>query len=94
MAKKITLESLAQMIERGFEQTSTKEELHAVEHRLDGVEQQLDGVERKIDALDISVHEIKMVLPPLAHTVGRLEVEVIDLQSRVSRLEKKTGLAK
>lgn len=91
MAKEITLEQLAQMIQRGFEEAASKKELQAV--REDMV-QRFQAVNNNIDALHSEIREIKLALPPLLRTVVQLEVEVTELRQRVIRLEKKAGLAK
>ena len=91
MAKKITLESLARMIEQSFEEAAAEvhETREDVRSFREDVDHRFDGVERKIDALGNEVREIKVALPPLVRSVERLEVEVLDLHGRVNRLEKK-----
>jgi septal ring factor EnvC (AmiA/AmiB activator) len=92
MPPDITLEQLAQMIQRGFEHTSTKEDLKRLEGRLDDVDNRFEGVERRLDSIEYELKEIKTVLGPLVRTVAVMEMDIHDLQSRVQRLEKKAGL--
>jgi septal ring factor EnvC (AmiA/AmiB activator) len=92
MPPDITLEQLAQMIQRGFEHTSTKEDFKRLEGRLDDVDNRFDGVERRLDSIEYELKEIKTVLGPLVRTVAVMEMDIHDLQSRVQRLEKKAGL--
>ncbi len=98
MAKEITLEKLAQMIQRGFEEAATKKELQAlredIDQRFEDMEQRFQAVNNNIDALHSEIREIKLALPPLLRTVAQLEVEVTDLRQRISRLERKAGLTK
>jgi len=98
MSRKTTLEQLAQMVQRGFEQTSTKEDLKRVREdvrtlRVD-MENRFEGVDRRLDAIEMEVKEVRTVLGPLARTVAEMEFDLQDLRSRVERLEKKAGLHK
>ena len=103
MTAAITLEQLAQMVQRGFEQTATKEDLGGVDSQLESLRAEMErrfeqvdnrflGVDRRLDSIDMEVREIKVILGPLVRTVAGMEVDIHDLQSRVRRLEKKTEL--
>jgi len=94
MPHEITLEQLAHMVQRGFEQTATKEDLKGLERRFDDVDNRFEGIERILGSIDTELKEIKTVLGPLVRTVAVMEMDIHDLQSRVERLEKKVGLPK
>jgi len=102
---KMTLEKLARMVQKGFEETATKKEFQALREEIDQRFQDMDrrfdeidihfqGVDNKINALHFEIKEIKSILPPLFKAMSQFDVEVVSLRQRVSRIEKKVGLAK
>lgn len=75
MAKKMTIEDLAGMVQRGFENTATKDDLHQLEN----------GLENKIEALRL---EIGVRLDHLEKRFEKIEYEVLDdFRQRIARLE-------
>lgn len=64
MPHEITLEQLAQMVQRGFEHTATRKDLERHGDRLDDVDNRLDGVGRQLDSIDYEIRQIKTVLGP------------------------------
>lgn len=101
----MTLEKLAQMVQRGFVETATKKELHAlqeemdqhfqaVDRRFDEIDIRFQAVDNKIDALHFEIKEIKSILPPLFKAMSQFDTEVVSLRQRMSRVEKKVGLSK
>jgi hypothetical protein len=76
-SKKITLEDLAGMVQRGFS---------ASDERFDGLEQRFDGLEQKLDThMKDSRREHAQIYARLTDTVSR--AESVALLDRVDRLE-------
>ena len=105
MAKKITIERLAVMIQNGFQETASKKEVderfNAIDERfnaIDGKFKAVDGTFRAIvDQLDImsaDIRDIKITLGPLVRMVAALDTDVQDLQMRMKRLEQRVGATK
>ncbi len=85
MAKKMMLEDLAGMVQRGFEKTATKQDLAEVKQDLAGVKLELEEHIRDL-ANDINKIDRKLDgVPSLA--------EFDELRKRMERVEKKVGLA-
>ena len=53
--KKITIEDLARMVQKGFEETAKRKE---VDKRFDGVYKRFDGVDKRFDGVDKRFLEI------------------------------------
>ncbi len=91
----MTLDKLARMVERGFEDVletmATKKELQALREEID---ERFQGMDNKIDALYFEIKDIKSVLPPLVRAMSHFEGEMLNFQHRLSRIEKKVGLSK
>ena len=105
MAKKITIESLAVMIQNGFKETASKKEVderfNAVDERFNAVDGKFNAVDGTfnaiVDQLDLmraDIRDIKITLGPLVHMVAALDTDVQDLQMRMKRLEQKVALTK
>lgn len=86
MAKKVTIERLAEMTAKGFEEVRAEIRKEVRGLRKDMVEE--------FDRMNADMRELKLILGPLARTVGAHEREIQTLHVRVSRIEKKVGLAK
>lgn len=78
--KKMTIEDLAIMVQRGFS---------GVDDRMSGLENRMASVENKIDHLEADVHDIKMILRPLVKTSDTQEEDIAELKIRVNKLEDK-----
>jgi archaellum component FlaC len=65
--QKITIETLARMINEGFKTTATKEDIQRVEERLDGIDSRLDRIEHLLLA------EQKREIEDLKNRMKRLE---------------------
>ena len=65
--KKITIETLAEIINEGFKTTATKEDINRVEVRMDGIESRLDRIEHLLLA------EQKREIEDLQQRMKRLE---------------------
>ena len=85
MPKKITIEDLAAMIKRGFDQTATKDDFHKVE------EIQKDMLE-ELNTTHADIRHIRSTTDALVHSDIAQEAAIEDLISRVHRLEQKAGL--
>lgn len=86
--RNITIDDLAVMVQKGFEETATKEQVDVrfdkVEGRLDKVEGRLMKIEIRMDNVESEIEEIRK--HQIAHTIYRDEFE--KLQNRVKALEK------
>jgi tetrahydromethanopterin S-methyltransferase subunit G len=91
MAKNITIDQLAAMINEGFKSTASKEDINAVTTRLDGIDARLDGIDSRLDNLDARVGRIEADVHALRdEMVHRREFE--DAFDRVKYIEKKLGI--
>ena len=77
--KKMTLDSLAGMVSRGFEKTATRDDLKELKAELKG---DIHVLDKKVDKLDFQVDEVKDILERLE------ESDILNLQKRVQILEK------
>src|SRR5258707_768887 len=86
--KELTLDDLARMVQEGFAQTASKEELHALRIEFKG---ELALLRQDIDAgfLDLR-HE----LPSLKEKLPNVETDVTDHELRIKALERHTGIGK
>lgn len=86
MAKKkqTTIEDLAEMVKRGFDEMGTK---LATKH-------DLMVLRDEVMRLGGEVHDIKMTLGPLVRVVATQENDFRTLRSRVDRIERKIGLGR
>src|SRR3989344_2928808 len=94
VSKKMTLENLAAMVARGFEQTATKKELELLATKKDleqlATKKELMGVLEILDAMRSDLNYVRNSTKNL----HLLERDVQDLQHRMSRLERRAGLAR
>ncbi|MDO8470323.1 MAG: hypothetical protein Q7S84_04945 [bacterium] len=96
--KKVTIEQLAKMVERGF--AGTDEHFNKIEKKVDERFNKVDERFNKVDddiswihgSLDVLRHEISEIRNELGKVVYRHELEA--LQARVATLEKKLGVRK
>lgn len=105
MAKKnLKIDDLAVMINRGFsdvhkrlDHTATKQELQDMRKEM-ATQQELQELRKDMtEALRIiadDVHDLKVAMGPLVRVVAALETDVRNLNMRVNRLERRSGLAK
>ena len=84
--KGVTLDDLANMVARGFENTATKSELKELESNMDirfsKVDLRFDDIEKKIEKVDSRVDEVYEILTRFE------EGDVLDLQNRIKILER------
>jgi tetrahydromethanopterin S-methyltransferase subunit G len=91
MAKNITIDQLAAMINEGFKSTASKEDINAVTTCLDGIDARLDGIDSRLDNLDARVGRIVADVHALRdEMVHRREFE--DVLDRIKYIEKKLGI--
>jgi prefoldin subunit 5 len=95
MAKKITIETLAGMIKRGFDATASKDDLQKLEQKVDGLDRKVDGLDKRVGVIDKKVDQgfqhINARLDLLRNDISDLPAmrqELRDLGQRVDRLEK------
>jgi|SRR5579862_3287361 len=91
----ITIDQLALMVKKGFDDTATKDDIRGVQIR---VNEEMDNVRSEIsmlrDEVTSELKQIKTVLGPLAGIVSVMEIDLNDLRTRVHRLERKAGIGK
>lgn len=100
--KKITIEDLALMVKRGFDETTTKEDLERFATKQDlerfatkeDLQNVKNGLERKMDEGFYAVNTRIDLLRNDISDLPQMREELHDLRNRVSRLEKKTSIAK
>ncbi|MCX6712130.1 MAG: hypothetical protein NT041_00375 [Candidatus Vogelbacteria bacterium] len=81
--KNMTIDELAIMVQRGFEETATKADLLRLENRLD---QKIDGVEKRLDQkIDGVEQRLELKIDGIRNII------VVDQGHRIEKLEK--GLA-
>ena len=82
--KKMTIETLAEMINEGFKTTTTKADIRAVHTRFDSVESRLDHLDARVGRIEVDVHALRDEM------VHRREFE--DALDRVKYIERKLGI--
>lgn len=94
MAKrKTTIEDLAGMMKRGFDQVASTDELATIRKEM-ATKQDASVLRDEIIRVGDDVRDIKLTLGPLVRTVAALENDMRTLHMRVNRLEKKSGFTK
>jgi len=101
-----SIDKLAIMVASGFEQMEKRFErienrLEQVENRLEQVENRLEQVEKRLDVIEIDIRELRAearsIRAELNHVPDDVDATYAptlnDLLERVSRIEKKIGLA-
>jgi uncharacterized protein (UPF0335 family) len=97
----MTIEDLALMVKRGFDQTATKEDLKDLatkvelnEVTLNDVKGTVQNIVEELNAMHVDVRYIRSTTDALVHSDVAQEAAIEDLTSRVDRLEQKVGLAR
>lgn len=63
MTSKMTIDDLAEMVKRGFDQTATKDDIKRLEHRIDILEYRvLNSHANRLDLLEDDIRKIKTKL--------------------------------
>ena len=89
--QKMTIEDLAVMVKRGFDQTASKQDLADLRKEFWDVHKHFD---ERLRLIEDDIRDIKAALGPLVHMVAAMDTEIKNLNMRVNRLERKVGLAK
>ena len=89
--QRMTIEDLAVMVKRGFDQTASKQDLADLRKEFWDVHKHFD---ERLRLIEDDVHDIKIALGPLVHMVAAMDTEIKNLNVRVNRLERKMGLTK
>ena len=84
--KNITIEDLASMVARGFENTSTKSDIKRLEDKFSSLITKVSLLVAKLSWLERGQEDIKLKLDNVAY-----RFELVELQRRVELLEKKVG---
>lgn len=92
----MTIEDLAIMIKRGFDQTATKDDLKelATKVELNEVKEIVRDIVEELDAMHADVLHIRNTTDGLVHSDIAQESAIEDLTSRVHVLEQKAGFAR
>ena len=88
LKQKMTIEDLAVMVKRGFDDVTSR-----MATKQDLAELRKEFHER-MSIMEDDIHDIKGALGPLVHMVAAMDTEIKNLNMRVSRLERKVGIAK
>lgn len=87
--KKITIDGLARIIAKGFENTATKQDLQELRKEIAGqfaTKQEMRGgfklITERIDMVQSDIRDLKI----------SIEVDIRDLKHRVERLEQRVGI--
>lgn len=99
MAKrKITIEDLAVLVKRGFDQTTTKEEIHELRKEVDRrFVAMTTAITNLAKATDDNFRHVNARLDRIRDDVSDIPTmreELYDIRDRVERLEKKIGTAR
>ncbi len=84
MARKITIEHLAQMVAAGF--NDMIERFHLVDMRFDSMDTRFELIESKINTLGVEMSQVKTGLNQMAP-----HFELKQLEKRVNKIEKHVG---
>jgi len=84
--KAVTLESVAGMVQRGFDEVHTSFDI--MENRFEGVEKRFDNVDKRLDGVDERLRTVEAKLDRALYT------SISNLEARVKRLEEKAGIRK
>ena len=91
--KEMTLDDLAQMVQRGFQAAAN--DTHAVHEEVTSLRTEMDSrfnaVEGKLDAVE---QEVKAVREEQRRHNHVCEADIIDLDMRLKRVEEKVGVGK
>jgi uncharacterized coiled-coil protein SlyX len=82
--QRTTIEELARMINEGFKDTASKEDMKEVTTRLDGIDSRLDNLDARVGRIEADIHELR------DEVVHKHEFE--DALARIKYLEKKLGI--
>ena len=96
VTRAVTLDDLAAMVERAI---AHKEDISAVDKHLDRLDDhviaqgvRLDKMTNLLLSIRQDTADTKRALPKLASAIDWQDKAIVDLQARVARLEKKSGL--
>lgn len=78
-SKKITIEDLAGMVKRGFDDVDHR--LDAMDTRFDHIDNRLNGIDHRLDAMDTRLDRIENLL------LKKHDQEIEQLKVRVKELE-------
>lgn len=102
MAKKVTIEALAEMIQQGFKETAKQADMDRrfaeVDKRFDAVDARFAAVDKRFDGIDERLDHVDARLGRLEADVSELRDEVVrrhefeDALARIKYLEKKLGI--
>lgn len=96
----MTIEDLALMVKRGFDQTATKDDLKDLTTKVELIEDDLKDLTTKVEliaeelnAMNVDVRYMRSTTDALVHSDIVQEAAIEDLTSRVDRVEQKVGIA-
>ncbi|MFY9462426.1 MAG: hypothetical protein WAP51_04475 [Candidatus Sungiibacteriota bacterium] len=93
--KKITIDDLANMIQKGFQETARKEDMEKrfgdMEKRFGDMEKRFDGIEKKLQKLEINHEELKSEMRGLKYLLQQKAAveDLNELDERLTLVERK-----
>lgn len=95
--KKITIDDLARMIQRGFEETAKKADVdkrfEQIDKRFEQVDKRFDNLEGQINNIDNKVNQIDRRLFSIEEDISEIKIKQYgDLLKRVNFIERKLGI--
>lgn len=90
----MTIEDLAIMVKRGFDQTATKEDIRTLDRRIDNVASIQKDMLEEMNTMHTDIRYIRGTVNKLVQSEIAQDTAISDLTSRVHRLEQKAGFAK
>ena len=85
-----TINDLAQMVARGFEETGAK--FKKMDERFDAVDGRLDAIENRLQALESVIDLMRKDIAELHKESLQNELDMREMRIRIERIEKHLGL--
>ncbi len=83
MAKKMTIEDLAVMVKRGFDDTASKRDVKLVDDRLDKVDDRLQKIEKEVKELREDLAFVTRLPASVERRVDRMEDDIRLIKTKV-----------
>lgn len=96
--RKMTIEDLARMIKKGFDQAATKKQFELLDKRMDSLEKRAELVEKRLEIIENRLEHIEARLARIERDTSYLRNNFVspkdfeDLAGRVKYLEIKMGI--
>ncbi len=91
--KKITIDGLARMVAKGFEQTPTKQEFTGLRQEFTGLRGEFTGLRQEMrSGFQILTDSLDLIRSDIRDLKISVEIDARDLKRRVERLEQRMGI--